>query len=68
MKEIVAERIKEIRQDYKLTQREFGKKLSVSQDTASLWEKSKAYPSTEYVIEICKTFDVSADYLLGIVD
>ncbi len=68
MKEIVAERIKEIRQDYKLTQREFGKKLSVSQDTVSLWEKAKAYPSTEYVIEICKAFDISADYLLGIVD
>ena len=68
MKYLVGERIKEIRRDYKLTQAEFGQKLSISQDTVSLWEKGKAYPNTEYVIDICKTFDVSADYLLGIID
>lgn len=68
MKGLVAERIREIRQDFSLTQAQFGEKLSVSQDTVSLWEKGKAYPNTEYVIDICKKFNVSADYLLGIVD
>lgn len=68
MKDLVAERIREIRQDYGLTQSQFGEKLSISQDTVSLWEKGKAYPNTEYVIAMCKKFNVSADYLLGIVD
>lgn len=68
MKLVVGERIKEIRQENNLTQSEFGQRLSVSQDTISLWEKGRAYPNTEYVIDICKKFDVSADYLLGLVD
>ena len=68
MKEIVAERIREIRLDYGLTQSQFGERLSVSQDTVSLWEKGKAYPNTEYIIDVCKKVNVSADYLLGRVD
>ena len=68
MKNIIGERIKEIRNDNKLNQSEFGKRLSVSQDTISLWEKGKSLPSTEYVILICKTYNISADYLLGLED
>ena len=64
----VSDRIKEIRVEYKLSQSELGKKLSVSQDTVSLWENDKALPSTEYVIMICKLFEVSADYLLCLID
>jgi len=68
MKNIVAERIKELRLENNLSQSTFGKKLQVSQDTVSLWEKGKAFPNTEYIILICKLFDVSADYLLGLKD
>lgn len=68
MKEKVAKRIKEIRQENKLSQARFGKMLFVSQDTVSLWENAKSLPSTEYVIAIAKTFNVSADYLLCIKD
>ncbi|MBE7083494.1 MAG: helix-turn-helix transcriptional regulator [Clostridiales bacterium] len=68
MKDKISDRIKEIRAEYKLSQEELGKKISVSQDTISLWENDKALPSTEYVIAICKLFSVSADYLLCLVD
>ena len=68
MNKTIGERIKEIRNESKLNQSEFGKSISVSQDTISLWEKGKSLPNTEYVILICKRYNVSADYLLGLED
>ena len=62
----IGNKIKELRLENGLSQCKFGEILHVSQDTISLWEKGKALPNTEYVILICKTFDTSADYLLGI--
>lgn len=64
----IAERIKEIRKEYGLSQEAFGNRLSVSQDTVSLWERGISAPSVETVIEICKLFHVSADYLLGLTE
>lgn len=66
--DVISKRIKEIRIENNLSQVKFAQMLSVSQDTVSLWETNKSIPNTEYVIEICKKFNVSADYLLGIVD
>lgn len=65
---IIGARIKELRREINLSQAKFGEILLVSQDTISLWENGKAIPSTEYVIEICKKFDVSSDYILGLKD
>ena len=66
--EEIAKRIKEIRTENNLSQAQFGKLLSVSQDTVSLWEKGKSIPATEHIITICKLFDISADYILAIKD
>lgn len=68
MKESIAERIKQIRIESNLTQEQFGKTLSVSQDTVSLWEKGKSLPTAEYLIAIAKTFNVSVDYILCLTD
>ncbi len=68
MQEIIAARIKGLRVDNKLTQVQLGERLSVSQDTISLWETAKSIPPVEYVIEMCKLFSVSSDYLLGLND
>lgn len=51
-----------------LSQSQFGKILSVSQDTVSLWEKGKSVPTTETVIALAKFFHVSSDYILGLSD
>ncbi len=66
--EQIATNLKEIRREAGLTQKEFGEKLSVSQDAVSLWEKGKSLPTTDLVILIAKTFAVSADFLLGLKD
>ncbi|MDE7395061.1 MAG: helix-turn-helix domain-containing protein [Clostridiales bacterium] len=62
----IAQRIKETRMENGLTQAQFGKALSVSQDTVSLWEKGKSLPTVEYIFAICTAFSVSADYILGL--
>ncbi len=68
MGEMIAKRIKEIRTENKLTQAQFGERLSVSQDNVSLWENGKSFPTVEHVITICVTFSVSSDYLLGLTE
>lgn len=64
----IAKRIRDARLEQKLTQQQLALLLGVSQDTISMWERGKSYPSIEYIIELVKLFDVSSDYLLGIVD
>jgi len=64
----IADRLKEIRAELKLSQEKFGQKLLVSQDTVSLWETGKSLPSVETVILLCEKYEVSADYLLGLED
>lgn len=66
--QLIASRIKEIRTGNGLSQTQFGERLSVSQDTVSLWEKGKSTPTTEFVVLIAREFQVSADYVLGLSD
>lgn len=63
---LIANRIREIRTTNGLSQAQFGSKLSVSQDTVSLWEKGKSVPTTEFVVLIALEFQVSTDYILGL--
>ena len=66
--ERIGKRIKEIRLENGLTQQKFGERLSVSQDTVSLWENGKCVPTTEFLIAISKQFEVSVDYILCLKD
>jgi len=49
-----------------LSQSALGGKLSVSQDTVSMWEKNKSLPDFDSIKRIAVLFEVSADYLLGL--
>ena len=64
----IAARIKAIRTEHGLSQEKFGNILFVSQDTVSLWEKGKSLPTAEYIILICKIYNTSADYILGLTE
>lgn len=66
--QIIGKRIHELRTEKGLSQMNLGEMLSVSQDTISLWEKSKSYPPVEMIILLSKIFEVSSDYLLGLID
>ena len=57
-----------MRKEAKFTQTQLANMLSTSQDTISIWELDKALPDVESVIKLCKIFDVSADFLLGLTE
>jgi len=61
------ERLKGLRQDADETQAELGKLLNVSARMISHYEKNEHFISdSKSIIEICKHYKVSADYLFGI--
>lgn len=64
----IGNRIKEIRVENKLTQKQMGAILSVSQDTVSLWETGKSLPTAEFLISMAKNFNVTVDYILCLTD
>lgn len=66
--ERMGERIKELRQQEHLTQAQLAERLGVTQDSISLWETGKRIPDTQYLPALCRIFQVSADYLLGLED
>ena len=61
-------RLKELRKEEELTQKQLAKYLNVSYRTVSSWEAGTRQPDYEILISLCKYFDVSADYLLGLTD
>lgn len=63
-----AERLKEIRKEYNLSQMQFGKSIGATYSAISYWELGINEPKISYVIAICKKYGVSADYLLGLTD
>ena len=62
----IGNKIRQLRKDAKYTQTQLANMLSTSQDTVSIWELDKALPDIESLIKLCKIFDVSADYILGL--
>lgn len=61
-------RIKELREEHRLTQKELAEKIGVAQSNISRWEKEEMEPAAGFVIKLADYFAVSADYLLGRTD
>lgn len=62
---MIASKIKELRNEKKLTQRDLSKILNVSQQTIASWEVGRAEPNSEMINKLANYFSVSTDYLLG---
>lgn len=62
------ERIRELRQDNDYTQQKIADILGVAQTTYSQYELEKRPMPIEYLIALCKFYNVSADYMLGLSD
>lgn len=58
-------RLKEIRKDYKYTQENFGSLFGIAKTTVCGYEHGARIISTTVLYDICKTYNVSADYLLA---
>lgn len=61
-------RIRELREEKKITQIRLSIELEVSQETVSAYETGKHYPSIKSILKMREIFGVSIDYILGLTD
>ena len=62
----IGERIRQIRKKEKLTQKQFGEWIDCSEICVKKWEHNEREPASKALKNICITFNVDANYLLGI--
>lgn len=65
---MIGERLAEIRKDHGDRQPDLAKKLNVTVSTVRSWEQNRSSPPHEMLVSICRMYDVSSDFLLGITD
>ena len=65
---MIGARLAEIRKYNDDTQEELALKLNISVSTVRSWEQEKSSPSHDLLVSICRLYDVSSDYLLGLKD
>ena len=63
---MIADRIRELRQERNWTQAELARKLGITRNGVNAWEQGFSTPSIASIIELSKVFAVSSDYLLGL--
>lgn len=65
---IFSARLSELRKGAKLTQRQVAEMLNIKQQSYSRYEYGTGEPNLETLVKLAKFFEVSTDYLLGLVD
>lgn len=68
MIKVLGDRLKEVRVERGLTQRQVAEALGVAQNSIAGYETGARVPSIDVLIKFCKFYQVSADYLLGLSD
>ena len=64
----LAKRLKHLRENKNLSQRQLAKLLNVAPSTLAMYEVNKREPDFDTLKTIANFFSVSTDYLLGITD
>lgn len=65
---ILHKRLKELREEKQITQKELANAINVNTTIISKWELGRKRPVYEDLISLSKYFDVSTDFLLGLAD
>ncbi|MCR5416745.1 MAG: helix-turn-helix domain-containing protein [Pseudobutyrivibrio sp.] len=61
----ISERVLEILDERKISQKEFSIKTGIPQTTISDWRKKKTNPASDKILIICKVLNVSPEWLLS---
>lgn len=61
-----AQKIKELREDHDLFQKDIAKILKTSQSYYAQYENGKRPLPIEHLIKLCIFYNISADYILGL--
>lgn len=64
---MLSKRIYELRISFNWTQVQLSQKLGVTKQTVSNWENDNIQPSIDMLVKLSKVFNVSTDYLLGLI-
>lgn len=65
---MVFERIRELREDNDLAQKDLAEYLQVHQTTYSSYELGKLGVTADVLVKLAQFYKVSADYILGLTD
>ena len=64
----IRHRIKELRKEKNLTQKQLGALVNKSETGVASWEQGLSEPCVNDIRLLCAIFGVSADYLLGLTE
>ncbi len=62
------ERLKDVREDHDLTQEDIANLLHTTRQQVSKWETGAQMMGVDKYIKLAKYYNVSTDYLLGLID
>ena len=65
---MIGKRLRSIRKKAGESQERLAERLYVAPATVCSWEQGRSIPDGQKLVAICKYYNVSADYLLGISD
>ncbi len=65
---MIGKRLEELRKARGMSQRELASILGVTHYTISAYENNRSEPADEIKVQLARLFDVSLDYLVGLVD
>lgn len=63
-----AERLKELREEKGLTQKELSLQTGLAQSSIAHWENNQRIPNIEVAMKFAIFFKVSVDYIVGQID
>lgn len=64
--EIFSKKLKELRTEKGLSQKELAKILKTNNSSICDWEKERSQPDLDTLVNMARYFNVSTDYLLGL--
>ena len=62
------QRLRDLREDKDLKQEDIAKVLKITRQQYQLYESGKRKIPIDLLVELCKFYNVSADYILGFTD
>ena len=65
---VFGKRLKYLRQEQGVSQKELGTRLGYCNQTVSFWESGQREPDLDAIKKIAVYFDVTSDFLLGLSD
>ena len=63
---MVAERVKQLRENMGLSQAKLARELGVSRASVNAWEMEISLPTAPYLVEMARLFHTTTDYILGL--